>query len=71
VNWKSETEKPPAYETVLLALGDDFTTGYWAEKAQRWIGFAFDRSPPIYRLANGSVIFWSNIERRTESNDDH
>jgi len=72
MKWETETEKPEPYKTVLLALvGDDFTTGYWADRFRlyRWMGYAFDRSPPIYRLAKGSVIGWAEIEPIEVVND--
>lgn len=63
IDWKPETKKPRPYKTVLLTLvGDDFTTGYWAFKADRWMAYAFDRSPPVYRLAKGSVRSWAEIQ---------
>jgi hypothetical protein len=64
IDWKPESEKPEAYKIVLLALaGDDFTTGHWAKGADFWIGYAYNQSPPIYRLAQGSVSHWAEINR--------
>lgn len=62
IAWKPKTEKPEAYTPVFLALlGGDFTTGHWAEKAGCWIGYAFNQSPPTYRLARGAVTHWATI----------
>ncbi len=62
INWKPEQEKPQAYQTVLLALvGDDLTTGYWASTAKCWMGYAFNQSPPMYKLEEGAVTDWAEI----------
>lgn len=52
--WISEKTKPPAYEPVFLALTrDDYTTGHWASKANHWIGYALNQTPPTYILDEG------------------
>lgn len=61
-NWNTEQQKPEPYRQVLLDLDDgDYTTGHWASKAGHWIGYAFNQSPPTYRLADGAVIRWRYI----------
>lgn len=56
-DWKPETEKPAPYKAVLLALigGGDFTAGHWADRADCWIGYAYNQSPPTYRLDDWTV----------------
>lgn len=62
IDWKSKAEKPEPYKPVFLALlGGDFTTGHWADKAGCWIGYAYNQSPPIYRLDNWAVTHWAEI----------
>lgn len=68
INWKPETEKPQPYQAVLLALlGGDITTGHWAEMTNAWVGYAFNFSPPTYRLAPGAVTHWATINQPGEA----
>lgn len=60
---ESHPEKPPSYKPVIIALiNDDYTTGHWAEPANRWIGYAFNQSPPTYKLSDGAVTGWMEIK---------
>ena len=61
--WNLESNKPEPYKTVLLRLiGDDFTTGWWADKAGHWVGLALNQSPPTYQLEDACVTHWQSIE---------
>ena len=71
MNWIPATQKPPAYEVVLLALdtasiSTEFTTGWWADLANggngAWVGLALNQNPPTYPLEDGAVEFWATIE---------
>ncbi len=71
MNWIPATQKPPAYQVVLLAFAPtgrmhDYTTGWWADRANggkgAWVGLALNQSPPTYPLEDGAVEYWATIE---------
>lgn len=71
MNWIPTTQKPLAYEVVLLALdtpsiSTEFTTGWWADLANggmgAWVGLALNQSPPTYQLEEWAVVCWAAIE---------
>lgn len=71
MSWIPATQKPSAYEVVLLALdtpsiSTEFTTGWWADLANggkgSWVGLALNQSPPTYPLEEWAVKHWAAIE---------